>query len=63
MILPSLNTSLLHNSYLTQSDETDLARETPQEKIERQRRDRYIQSEKDWSYVQANEPRYNVHRE
>ncbi|WP_217534589.1 hypothetical protein [Vibrio cholerae] len=44
-------------------NEPDLARETPQEKIERQRRERYIQSEKDWSYVQANEPRYAVHRE
>ncbi|NAW88965.1 hypothetical protein CAG51_00155, partial [Vibrio sp. V24_P1S3T111] len=44
-------------------NESELIRETPQEKIQRQRRERLIQSEKNWLYVQENEPRYAVHRE
>lgn len=37
-------------------------RETTREKVERQRRERYAQSEEDWKYVQANEDRYAQHR-
>lgn len=38
-------------------------KETTREKIARQRRERYIQSEKDWQYIQANQAPYAAHRE
>lgn len=38
-------------------------RETTREKIERQRRERYAESEKSWAYIQENEARYAAHRE
>ncbi|TQP23204.1 hypothetical protein [Vibrio cholerae] len=42
--------------------EPEIIRETQQQKIERQRRERFEQSEKDWLYVQENESRYAAHR-
>nr|AKN35661.1 hypothetical protein [Vibrio sp. ZF_53]AKN36063.1 hypothetical protein [Vibrio sp. ZF_53]AKN37815.1 hypothetical protein [Vibrio sp. ZF_45]AKN39830.1 hypothetical protein [Vibrio tasmaniensis] len=39
-----------------------LRKETPREKIERQRRERIRQSEENWAYVQANEARFAEHR-
>ena len=35
-------------------------KESPREKIERQRRERFAESDKTWAYVQANEGRYAV---
>jgi disulfide oxidoreductase YuzD len=43
--------------------EPERPKETPREKIERQREERFRESEKTWAYVQANEARYAAHRE
>lgn len=43
--------------------EEALPRETPREKIERQRRERIKQSEENWANAQADEARYAAHRE
>lgn len=42
--------------------ESVVPKETPRERIERQRRERFEQSEETWAYVQANEARYAAHR-
>ena len=45
------------------TSEPERPKETPREKIERQREERFRESEKTWAYIQANEARYAAHRE
>lgn len=45
------------------TSELERPKETPIEKIERQREERFRELEKTWAYVQENEARYAAHRE
>lgn len=59
-----MDTSRINTRWIegdTQPEEP-VARETTKEKVERQRRERFEQSDQTWEYVQANQDRYAKHR-